>query len=512
MFRSERLQSNRLAKGHVAWAVALLLALTTSVGRAAEPLTYFGFEKAAHSAAAREGLEDIFAGRLFHSAIPVPVAPGPGNKLGYDINTADGQFYALGRLPSPPNRKAGSAAGFGVGESVFVRGKEQMFNMNCFGCHAGVVNGQVVAGLANNRVNQSDPKSNLLRTRGDNFGPYIVWGFIAQLENPATEGLVLAKAKTKLLNDLESLQLPPVDPMPWWLMKYKKKDYWYADADPRDAASFSINFTSAHDAMNARHAEHVKSVDKALAFARETESPPFPKALNAQRVQQGANLFHGSTPPKDRKGFTACATCHGKYEKVRDADLSRPGSWKVNYDFSHVLKDVDTDDSYSQTLRKLKPIADHVNKLKAYYAAKGTPELTPQFSVPTKGGYVAPPLVGVWASAPYFHNGSVPTLEAVLNSQIRPEIWSRDISAPHAYDLERVGMKHKVVSRAEFRKSAENADGKPVLSKEAIDHGALYDTKAFGHGNMGHTFGDSLTADERGAIIEFLKSLSGPDM
>jgi len=24
-------------------------------------------------------------------------------------------------------------------------------------------------------------------------------------------------------------------------------------------------------------------------------------------------------------------------------------------------------------------------------------------------GYVAPPLDGVWASAPYFHNGSVPT-------------------------------------------------------------------------------------------------------
>ena len=36
------------------------------------------------------------------------------------------------------------------------------------------------------------------------------------------------------------------------------------------------------------------------------------------------------------------------------------------------------------TLQNLRPIADHVNKLAAYYKAKGTPELTPRFSVPNK--------------------------------------------------------------------------------------------------------------------------------
>jgi len=32
------------------------------------------------------------------------------------------------------------------------------------------------------------------------------------------------------------------------------------------------------------------------------------------------------------------------------------------------------------------------------------------------GGYQAPPLDGVWATAPYFHNGSVPTIADVLDS------------------------------------------------------------------------------------------------
>ena len=40
-------------------------------------------------------------------------------------------------------------------------------------------------------------------------------------------------------------------------------------------------------------------------------------------------------------------------------------------------------------------------------------------------GYMAPPLDGIWATAPFFHNGSVPTIEGVLNSKARPAIWQR---------------------------------------------------------------------------------------
>jgi cytochrome c peroxidase len=301
--------------------------------------------------------------------------------------------------------------------------------------------------------------------------------------------------------------------MPWWLMKYKRLDYWYADAGIHDAASFSINFTTAHAEMNAHHAEHVKTVAKALAFARETQSPLFPHSLVGELVRKGADLFHGRTPPTETKGFMACKTCHGSYtKKPSQSDLSQPGSWTVAYDFSHVLRNVKTDPSYNVTLQKLKPIADHINKLEVYFAAKETHEVVPHASVPSKDGYVAPPLVGVWASAPYFHNGSVPTIEAVLNSEIRPEIWARDNHDPYAYDLEKVGMRYRSLSRAEFEQRAEGVAGKPFLSQAAIDHGTIYDTKAFGHGNMGHPFGDRLTAAERRAVIEFLKSLSGPDM
>jgi len=499
--------------------IGILIGLTANAVFAFEPLSFYGFDEASHSSEAHEGMEEIFSGRLFHGGIPVATArmmygalASSLKEAGYDPDSVEGRFYASGRFPSPPDRTSGTDPAFGLGESVFGPDGKQQVIFNCFACHAGVVNGQVVAGLGNNHMNQSDPQN--LRTRGDNFGPYGVWRLGAKLADPANEGLTIAKKPTELEAFFESVKLPPVDPMPWWLMKYKTKDYWYADAGPHDAASFSINFTTMHPEMNAHHEEHVKSVAMALAFARETQSPPFPETLNAELVQRGADLFHGRTRPAETKGFRTCKTCHGSYtRKSSQADLSQPGSWKVDYNFSHVLRNAGTDDAYNSTLQTFKPIVDHFNKLATYYAAQGTPsELIPRVTVPDQAGYVAPPLVGVWATAPYFHNGSVPTLDTVLNSKERPEIWSRDHRDPHAYDLARVGMSYQTVSRSEFEESAAAAKGKIFLTPAAIDHGANYDTKEFGHGNMGHTFGDNLTTDERAAVIEFLKSLSGPDM
>ncbi len=512
-----RIFSQRRAS-YVSRCLGALLILAPLAACAAEPLEYYGFDEATQSADSRAGMEEILAGRCFHAGVPVASArmmlaalSRSKDSLGYDPVSAEGRFYSQGRFMSPPHRTTGSGDGFGLGESVVERDGKELLSFNCFACHAGVVNGMVVAGLGNNHINQSRP--NDARTRGDNFGPYAVWRLGSQLADPAKQGMVLAKGKTELEALLDATPLPPVDPMPWWLMKYKKRDYWYADAGPHDAASFAINFTTPHDKINEYRGVHIQTVAKALAFARETTSPPYPRSLDADLVKQGADLYHGRTKPANASGFRACHTCHGTYtKKNEDADYSQPGSWRVDYDLSDVIRNVKTDTAYNTTLQALAPIAENINRLADYYSAQGTPEFTPHASVPSKPGYVAPPHVGVWASAPYFHNGSVPTLEAVLDSSQRPEIWSRNARDPHAYDLDQVGMLYSAVSRAEYEESAASVADKPFLSQPAIEHGAMYDTTQFGHGNMGHTFGDSLSDDERRAVIEFLKSLSGPDM
>jgi mono/diheme cytochrome c family protein len=144
-------------------------------------------------------------------------------------------------------------------------------------------------------------------------------------------------------------------------------------------------------------------------------------------------------------------------------------------------------------------------------------------------GYIAPPLDGIWITAPYLHNGSVPTLEGVLNSRARPAYWSRDFDHPQ-YDFAQVGWKytrHEGPGKNEgpdsgargAAKGARPGDGVRgvVAGSRAGDRvrgaaagdgaTAVYNTTIPGYGNYGHTYGDRLSERERKAIIEYLKTL-----
>jgi hypothetical protein len=52
------------------------------------------------------------------------------------------------------------------------------------------------------------------------------------------------------------------------------------------------------------------------------------------------------------------------------------------------------------------------------------------------GGYMAVPLDGIWARAPYLHNGSVPTLAALLTGDRPAQFYRGDVT----YDQARVGF------------------------------------------------------------------------
>ena len=67
-------------------------------------------------------------------------------------------------------------------------------------------------------------------------------------------------------------------------------------------------------------------------------------------------------------------------------------------------------------------------------------------------GYQAPPLDGIWATAPYLHNGSVPTLYGVLNSDARPKLFTRSFrTGEEDYDPVKVGWKCTEVTDAAGR-------------------------------------------------------------
>jgi hypothetical protein len=94
-------------------------------------------------------------------------------------------------------------------------------------------------------------------------------------------------------------------------------------------------------------------------------------------------------------------------------------------------------------------------------------------------GYANMPLDGVWARAPYLHNGSVPTLDALLApGEQRPVTFFRGCTD---FDVEKVGF--------------------------ACVRGFKFDTALPGNSNRGHSFGTSLAPRDKSALVEYLKTL-----
>ena len=95
------------------------------------------------------------------------------------------------------------------------------------------------------------------------------------------------------------------------------------------------------------------------------------------------------------------------------------------------------------------------------------------------------PLDGIWLRAPYLHNGSVPTLRALLLLDERPARFYR---AYDVYDWQGVGF---VVERARGREAGRRCSTRRVR----------------GNGNGGHTYGSELSVPDREALLEYLKTL-----
>jgi hypothetical protein len=99
--------------------------------------------------------------------------------------------------------------------------------------------------------------------------------------------------------------------------------------------------------------------------------------------------------------------------------------------------------------------------------------------------YKARPLDGIWATAPYLHNGSVPTLyDLLLPARDRPQSFSL---GTREYDPAKVGY---------------------VTGPRAPGNGFTFDTRLRGNSNIGHDYRvGQLTEEQRWALVEYMKTL-----
>ncbi|MFN5744935.1 MAG: di-heme-cytochrome C peroxidase [Methylococcaceae bacterium] len=102
------------------------------------------------------------------------------------------------------------------------------------------------------------------------------------------------------------------------------------------------------------------------------------------------------------------------------------------------------------------------------------------------GAYEARVLQGIWAAAPYLHNGSVPTLAELLkpaNERIS------EFKIGPAYDIVNIGLAVDQPSTDEILITTDCSD---------LDSGAS---------RCGHEFGTNLTNEEKRALLEYLKAI-----
>jgi len=354
---------------------------------------------------------------------------------------------------------------------------------NCFSCHGGKVAGKVYPGVGNSHHDITALITDVARLdamdKGEDYSKIDSLNATFNTPYNMAKGVSNATMFAFILGALRNPNLDlvdkPLDPSallkhndliapPWWHYKHKEKIYCdsFGSKSHRTIMPFTMspNITGAQIRSWEGDFVHIK------AYIESVQPPKYPFKVDAKLAATGRELFEQS-----------CARCHGTYQ-------SPDGTGEHNYPNKVVpIAEIGTD---RVRFDALPPIAlAGGNRL--WFSNFGKDPINTQ-----KVGYIAQPLDGIWAKAPYFHNGSVPTLHGVFNAEERPKIWKRD---EDGYDQKKVGLVY------------ETTEAVPE-GLDSTERRTWYDTTVSSHGNGGHLFPDQeLDAEEKVAVMEYLKTL-----
>jgi hypothetical protein len=212
---------------------------------------------------------------------------------------------------------------------------------------------------------------------------------------------------------------------------------------------------------------NVGALDDIMHFIRVYRAPSFPGHINRVLADSGEVVY-----------AARCAGCHG----TMSHDDDRPRLLELPNRLIPV-RAIGTDPR-----RAAEADSSIAAKLRASYSKLATIDST--------GAYVAPPLSGIWATAPYLHNGSVPTLWHLMHPDQRPR---RFYVGGHALDLDRVGIAGTVDDDGTMHYPP---DYRPWSTP------TMYDTAEPGRGNRGHeTMFVGMSESQKHALLEYLKRL-----
>lgn len=374
-------------------------------------------------------------------------------------------FTRYGLVESPEHPGEGPAWGYtSDGQGGWV--------MNCLSCHGGQVNGKATLGLPNSNFGLETLVEDVRATK-IRLGKKLTHMDLAQLGMPLGSthgttnsvifGVALEAKRDADMKVIKAFNIPEMlhhdlDAPPFW--NVKKKSRLYYDGLVKKHHRPLIQFVLLPRNDEKVLASWENDYRDILAWIESLESPRYPWQVESSLVDSGRTVFNEH-----------CAKCHGTYGE------------KETYPEKVISLDVlGTDPARLQALSP-----EYREKFQHSWLANYN--TTDPVWLPK--GYIAPPLNGIWASAPYFHNGSVPTLWHLMHADERPKIWKR---TPTGYDQQRVGLE--------------------ISTPEAVPEGLLsadrrqyFDTSKTGKSSAGHRFPEELSEVEKRVVLEYLKTL-----
>ena len=513
-----------------------------------------------------------------------------------------GSGFVTGRNPYPrpgenPNRTNG---GSGKLPEMFTQLRNTdgswsgRIGITCHACHSGVV-GKAADGpglgllqgsgssladldlLLRDMLPLGYPASfatfaNLNRTRGTNNASDINLAFLFPDERPLTP--------REVMGVFNSGSTAGMDTPAWWNMGHRPVKFvdgvFPMDA-PRVDMVFYTPFFGLFGALGGPVSEAGQDWMRANGPALNTwveslKAPKYPLPIDTALAEQGAVMFHTldmwapsrNNPVPRPEGNGSCASCHGAYSQRHAGDPAFLATPQLAGMASYIvpLRIIGTDPVRVNTNNAAVQAAGAKNFFGYPNTAGTDQDCGPQNQAHLRGnredGYLAPPLHGVWATAPYLHNGSVPNIWELLKPSERKPIWRRvstppradqagrvimgfDTSLQRAYDANKMGWKYEPVAcqwRSWWNPAVSpyiNCDPgdefttplaqqmlnvlygnliatwnifyPPTLTPMQMEDRKIYNTNAFGQGNRGHEFNAVLTDAERRALIEYLKTL-----
>ncbi|WP_164103472.1 c-type cytochrome [Candidatus Laterigemmans baculatus] len=358
----------------------------------------------------------------------------------------------------------------------YVVDAEGQWTMNCFSCHGGSVYGTPYPGAPNNGFALQTLTEEIRRTklrigepltRMDLGSLLMPLGTTVGRTNAVMFGVAVMHYRDEALNVLSDVGPPQfthhdMDAPPWW--HFYKRPNIYIDGFAERGHRGLMQFMLVRENGPEKFREWEADFRDVYAYLMSLRPPVYEGPIDERLAEQGRVVFEAS-----------CAECHGTY----GAESAYPNRVVA-------IEELGTDPVRLAAL----PAAGRAKYGRSWFAHAGEPEQ--QQTVVEPDGYLAPPLDGVWASPPYFHNGSVPTLWHVLHPEERPVVWRRSAVE---IDSERIGFQIEEVDRV------------PLDEPDIAVRRQYFDTRQLGKSAAGHDFPSALSEAERRAVLEYLKTL-----